>query len=281
MATWAWTMTPEVDLDAYFARIGYDGPRAPTLEVLSALHALHPAAIPFEAVDVLLDRGVDISPAAVDAKLIGAGRGGYCYEHNGLFKRVLTALGFDVEGLAGRVVWMAPPDAPMRPRTHMALRVTIDDDPYLVDVGFGGCVLTQPLRFQLDEEQPTAHEPFRLSLVGEDVGVEIRIGEEWKTAYELSFEVMQDVDYQLANWWTSTHPSSHFRQNLVVARTTAKARYALLNNRLTVRTPDGTMDRHVLDAEGLRRALAEDFGLPLQADWGPVIERAVALGDGV
>lgn len=274
-------MTPEVDLDAYFARIGYDGPRAPTLEVLGALHALHPAAIPFEAVDVLLDRGVDISPAAVDAKLIRAGRGGYCYEHNGLFKRVLTALGFDVEGLAGRVVWMAPPDAPMRPRTHMALRVTIDDDPYLVDVGFGGCVLTQPLRFQLDEEQPTAHEPFRLSLAGEDVAVEIRIGDEWKTAYELSFEVMHDVDYQLANWWTSTHPSSHFRQNLVVARTTPKARYAVLNNRLTVRTRDGAMDRQVLDAEGLRRALVEDFGLPVQTDWGPVIERAVALGDGV
>jgi len=63
-----------VDLDAYFARIGYDGPRAPTIDVLRALHALHPAAIPFEAIDVLLGRGVDLSPQAVDAKLIGARR---------------------------------------------------------------------------------------------------------------------------------------------------------------------------------------------------------------
>jgi N-hydroxyarylamine O-acetyltransferase len=274
-------MTPDVDLDAYFARIGYDGPREPTLEVLTALHALHPAAIPFEAIDLLLDRGVDIAPAAVDAKLIGARRGGYCYEHNGLFKRVLTALGFEVEGLAARVVWMAPADAPPRPRTHMALRVTIDHDPYLADVGFGGCVLGQPLRFQLDEEQPTGHEPYRLSLAGDEVMVEIRLGEDWTPAYLLSLEACQDVDYELPNWWTSTHPSSRFRQNLIAARTTPQARYALLNGRLTIRTADGRMERQVLDAPGLERALREVFLLPVQPDWTPVIERAVALGDGV
>ena len=73
-----------VDLDAYFRRIGYDGPREPTLDVLRAILALHPATIPFEAIDVLLDRGVDVSPAAVDDKLIARRRGGYCYEQNGL-----------------------------------------------------------------------------------------------------------------------------------------------------------------------------------------------------
>lgn len=72
---------PAVDLDAYCAQIGYHGPRTPTLETLYALHEHHPAAIPFEAVDVLLDRGVDIAPAAVDDKLLRAGRGGYCFEH--------------------------------------------------------------------------------------------------------------------------------------------------------------------------------------------------------
>ena len=106
-----------IDLDAYFARIGYDGPRTPTLETLRALHLLHPAAIAFEAIDVLLDRGIDLDPAAVDAKLITAGRGGYCYEQNGLFKRVLTALGFEVEGLIARVQWGAPAETPPRPRT--------------------------------------------------------------------------------------------------------------------------------------------------------------------
>ncbi|MFP5307569.1 MAG: arylamine N-acetyltransferase, partial [Gammaproteobacteria bacterium] len=41
-------VTAPVDLDAYCTRIGYDGPRTPTLATLRALHQLHPAAIVFE-----------------------------------------------------------------------------------------------------------------------------------------------------------------------------------------------------------------------------------------
>jgi N-hydroxyarylamine O-acetyltransferase len=103
---------PAVDLDAYFARIGYDGPREPTLDALRAITFSHPDAIPFENLDVLLGRGISILPADVDAKLIAGGRGGYCYEQNGLLKRVLQALGFEVEGLMARVLWMAPDGAP-------------------------------------------------------------------------------------------------------------------------------------------------------------------------
>ena len=143
----------EIDLDAYLARIGYDGPRTVELSTLRALHALHPAAIPFEAIDVLLDRGVDLAPQAVDAKLIHGRRGGYCFEQNSLFARVLTALGFQVEGLAARVRWNMAPDAPAQPRTHMVNRVEIDGVSWLADVGFGGCVLPAPLRMDTTDAQ--------------------------------------------------------------------------------------------------------------------------------
>jgi N-hydroxyarylamine O-acetyltransferase len=76
--------------------------------VLRAIHQKHPDAIVFENIDVLLGKAISLDPADVDAKLIAAGRGGYCYEQNGLFKRVLTALGFEVTGLMARVLWMAP-----------------------------------------------------------------------------------------------------------------------------------------------------------------------------
>ena len=122
-----------IDLAAYFDRIGYDGPSEASAQVLRDLHALHIASIVFEDIDVQLDRGIDIAPAAVDAKLIAARRGGYCYEQNGLFKRVLEALGFEVEGLLGRVKWMLPAE-PARGRTHMALRVIIDGQAWLTDV---------------------------------------------------------------------------------------------------------------------------------------------------
>ncbi len=265
-----------VDLDAYCARIGYKGPLTPTLETLRALVERHPAAIVFEAIDVLLDRGIDLSPAAVDAKLIGSRRGGYCYEQNSLFLRVLRAIGFEVQGLVGRVRWQAPPGAAPRPRTHMALRVRVDGAPWLADVGFGGCVPTAPLRMDRAEPQATRHEAFRVLPFGDALLVQASLEGRWISLYELSPEPQQDVDYELPNWFTSTHPRSHFRHRLIVSRVTPDARSTLLDGRLTVRTVEGQVDRRVLDATRIEQALVETFGLPVAPDWRPAIARAAA-----
>jgi N-hydroxyarylamine O-acetyltransferase len=262
-----------VDLDAYCARIGYRGPRTPTLDILRALNALHPAAIVFEAIDVLLGRGVDLAPAAVDAKLIAAGRGGYCYEHNLLFERVLTALGFAVERLVGRVRWLLPPGAPPRPRTHMALRVTVDGVPWLADVGFGGCVPTAPLRMDLTAAQPTTQEDFRIFPFGDALLVQARLGTRWTSLYELSREPQLAVDLELPNWYSATHPDSRFRRQLLVARTTPEARYTLLEAQLTVRHPAGQVERRTLDPDQLEHSLRTTFDLPVEPAWRPVIER--------
>ena len=111
-------MSEAFDLDAYLARIGYAGPRTPTLATLRAIHALQPAAIPFESLDPFLRRPVPLDLASLQAKLVGQRRGGYCFELNGLFAAALKALGFSVTPLSGRVRWMAPPDRPESARTH-------------------------------------------------------------------------------------------------------------------------------------------------------------------
>jgi N-hydroxyarylamine O-acetyltransferase len=262
-----------VDLAAYCARIGHSGRLDPTIETLRALHALHPAAIAFENIDVLLGRGVDLAPQAVDAKLIARRRGGYCYEHNGLFKRVLETIGFEVEGLAARVLWNVPADAPLRPRTHMALRVVIDGEDWLADVGFGGCVASAPLRLATGAPQRTPHGDFRIIKAGSEMLVEAQL-DGWAALYLMSSEPMLEVDYELGNWFVSAHPSSHFRNQLIVARVDANARYMLAGNRLTVRASGGSIARHALDADQLERALAETFGLPVEPEWRPIIERA-------
>src|SRR5699024_168804 len=270
--------TAAVDLDAYCARICYDGPRTPTLDTLRALLELHPAVIPFEAIDVLLDYGVDLTPAAVDHKLITARRGGYCYEHNGLLKRVLTTIGFQVEGLAARVRWMKPAAAPPGPRSHMALRVTIDGRPWLADAGFGTIVPTAPLRMDMPQPQPTRQEAFRLTAVADELLLEARLGDQWAPIYQLSQQPQLDVDYVMPNWYTSTHPSSHFRHNLMLALTTPQARYTLLHNRLTIRRDDGQSERHDLSAAEIEHHLSTTFGLTVAPEWRPLIERAVAQG---
>ena len=259
--------TDELDLDRYFARIGYSGAARPDLATLRALAELHPAAIPFEAVDVLLGRPVDLSLHAVQAKLIAGGRGGYCFEQNGLLKRVLGALGFHVEGLIGRVLWMRPQDAPPMPLTHMALRVTIDGERWLADVGFGSCVAGAPLRFDaVASEQPTRHETFRLVPRGDWTVLEAQLPDGWSPLYMLSPEPALDIDYVAANWYTATHPGSPFRRELRVARTAPEHRMTLMNNRLTVRRPGGEMERRFLSENELADALVSTFGLRLDSE---------------
>src|SRR6476469_871263 len=193
------------DIDAYCARIGYDGPLTPTLATLKALQALHPATIVFENMDVLLGKTVDLAPAALADKLLARGRGGYCFEQNTLFRHVLAGIGFAVESLMARV-WWAVPEGTAYARTHMALRVTIDGVRWLCDVGFGGCVPTAPLRFDTQEAQATAHEDFRIVPSGDGLMLEARRGGAWLQLYELQERPQLDEDLEMMNWYTATFP---------------------------------------------------------------------------
>jgi N-hydroxyarylamine O-acetyltransferase len=274
---------PAVDLDAYFARIGYDGPREPTLAVLRAVTQKHPDAIPFENIDVLLGRGISLDPADIDAKLITAGRGGYCFEQNSLLKRVLIALGFEVQSLMARVWWMKLPDAPTRARSHMVLSVLIDGEAWLADNGFGGCVLTAPLRLMSDEVQSTPNGAFRIEAVAPEMGGErlvlADLSGTWAPLYQVALGPWLDVDYEPANYFTYTHPSSHFTWSMTVGRTTPTARYALKNNRLTHRDQAGALiEQRDLTVDELETTLRDLIGLPVEADWRPVLEKVVAWG---
>ncbi|WP_438007171.1 arylamine N-acetyltransferase [Sorangium sp. So ce321] len=250
-------------VDAYLARIGYDGPRAPTLDALRAIHALHPRAIAFENLDSWSGRRVDLSPAAIERKLVHGRRGGYCYEQNGLLARALRALGFEVRGLAARVRWGVP-EGETRPRSHMLLRVDLAEGPYLADVGFGVIAPVAPLRLVHDVEQETTLETFRLR--GEDGGqvLEVKSGEGWRALYWFDMTEQRAADYDLFNWWVSTHPESLFVRSLVVARPTAAGRITLLDRELTHRRRDGHVEQRTLaSADALRDVLEGEFGLDL------------------
>src|SRR5215469_15975587 len=124
----------KLDLDAYLGRTGYTGPAEPSHASLVALHRAHLAAIPFENLDIMLGRPVLVDLESIQDKLVHAGRGGYCYEHGQLFGAALERLGFSVERLLARV---GPDGQPMRPRTHLTLRVRAGSGLWLSDVGFG------------------------------------------------------------------------------------------------------------------------------------------------
>lgn len=259
---------PAFDLDAYLARIGYSGPREPTLAVLQALHALHPDAIPYENLTPLMGDPVPLALDALQAKMIGGGRGGYCYEQNGLLRAALDALGFTVTPLAARVRWNMPPEAPLRPRTHMLLLVDLPEGPHIADVGFGGLAITTPLRLEPHAAQQTPHERFRLTPVGPDVfELMVELGpDDWRVMYRFDLSPQMDVDYEPMNWFSACHPSSLFIANLMAARATPRARITLSNTRLTIRAKgEAPVERMLGSMDELREALTGQFGLALPA----------------
>lgn len=271
-------MMATIDLDGYLRRIGYEGPREPTLEVLRALHGRHTESIPFENPNPFVGWPVLLDIPSVERKLVREGRGGYCFEQNALFRRALEALGFAATGLAARVLWNEPEGA-ITARSHMLLRVEVGGEPYIADVGFGGQTLTGPLRLEPDIEQATPHEPYRLARAGDEFVMQAKVRDAWRPLYRFDLREQLQPDYEVSNWYLSHHPESIFVTGLIAARQAPGVRYALRNNELAVHRMGGGTERHVLgDADELRGVLEGTFrlALPDAPEVGAALARACA-----
>lgn len=263
---------PSPDLDAYFARIGYQGGREPCWTTLAGIHARHAQTIPFENLDILLGRRIALDLPSIERKLVHDRRGGYCFEQNALLGAVLRALGFTVTALIGRVRWQIPADV-ATPPVHQILRVeTPDAGSCLADVGFGSMSLFLPLRLEFDREQPGCLEPRRLVRLAPEqapapggtdlIAHQARLGDTWSDVYVFRLHPTPAIDFEVSNWYTCAHPQSLFLHTLRSSLTLPDRRHTLFNREFTIRHADGRVEkRTVATAPELLAVLAEYFGL--------------------
>lgn len=253
---------PALDLDAYFARISYTGPRTVSLATLDGIHRRHAETIPFENLDIQLGRRIAVDLPSVERKLVRDRRGGYCFEQNTLLAAALRVLGFEVTVMLGRVRWMVPDDVPT-PLVHAFLRVeTPDAGPHLADVGFGSMTLYRPMRWETDTPQPCGLEPRRLARRGDLLVHQALIGEKWGDVYSFSPSAALGIDLEVSNWFTCAHPDSAFLKNLRASRTLADRRFTLVNSEFKIRHADGRVEsRAIASADELLAIFAEFFGL--------------------
>lgn len=247
-----------LDVNAYLARVAYDGALAPTVETLRRLHRAHAAAIPFENLNILLGRGVSLEMDNMQEKLLRHDRGGYCYEHNLLFAALLERLGYRVKRLAARV----QPGKP-GPRTHMLLIVEADEEEWLADVGFGAALL-EPIPFG---HGSISHQG------GWTYGLERREGgawllrssepDGWSDLYAFTREPQRPIDYAVYNHYTATHPDSPFTGQVVAIRTTPEIRHTLRGWELIATGPDGDAESRELAGDELADVLHTTFGITL------------------
>ena len=242
--------TADFDLTGYFGRIAYTGPTEPTLDVLTALVAAHNRSIPFENLDPVMGVPVaDLGPDTLFGKLVGRRRGGYCYEQNGLMAYVLSQLGFKVDLLGGRVVWMNT-SGTLPAMTHLTLAVTVPgvDGRYLVDVGFGGQTLSSPIRLREHDD---------------GYMLESEIRGTWEPLYMFTTRPQPLIDRVVGSWYVSTYPESGFVTGLSAALVTDDARWNLRGRNLAIHSGGETERVRFDTAAQVLEALTGRFGIDL------------------
>ncbi|GGL69203.1 N-hydroxyarylamine O-acetyltransferase [Streptomyces fumigatiscleroticus] len=250
-------------VDAYLRRLGARRPVSPTADALRELHLRHLRAVPFENLSIHLGEEIVLEEERLLDKVVGARRGGFCYELNGAFGALLTALGYEVALLAARVYGEAGRLG--IPYDHLALRVrTADGGDWLADVGFGAHS-HYPLALGERGEQEDPGGRFRVVEAGPDgagqrggtgsgrtaePGPDLDVVRDGSPVYRLETRPRVLGDFVTGAWWHSTSPVSHFMRSLVCTRVTEDGgRITLSGRRLTVTAADGTKKERELGTD--------------------------------
>jgi N-hydroxyarylamine O-acetyltransferase len=244
-------------IDEYLSRVRLNERPAPTLAGLQSLHRAHLTEISYENLDVQLGRPLSTDPEAAYDKIVNRGRGGWCYEMNGVFGWALGELGFDVTRATGAVVRALKGE--MAEGNHLVLKVVLHEGTYLADVGFG------------DGPRDPIHVvagPFHSH--GFDFGLE-RINDDWWRLANHAKGSAPSFDFNLARADESlfaqkcvmlqTSPQSPFVQNLIAQRHTDYG-VAILRGRVLRKVRPGLVEDSIIDsAKELSATLQTVFGL--------------------
>jgi N-hydroxyarylamine O-acetyltransferase len=263
-------MTSVLDMDAYFARIGWSGGTSPTFATLAGIVHAHTGAIPFENLDVLLGRAPRLDLEGLQDKLIRRRRGGYCFEHATLLGAVLTELGFGPMTHAARVVLVQPKEK--SPRAHMFLTVVMNGETFLIDPGFASYSAREPLPLRIGDLN--SNHTHVLTQEGNLWTLHVRRDGALVPGWVTTMEQDHPIDFAMANHWIATCPASPFTQVVMMSAVTPAGRVNVMNRDVTM---PGGETRQLADRKDLRALLSAHFGfdlpeaetvkVPAVADW--------------
>ncbi|MDO8322534.1 MAG: arylamine N-acetyltransferase [Phenylobacterium sp.] len=245
-----------MDLDAYLARIGYAGAPRADLETLTAIHRAHLLAIPYENLDVQLQRPGDVSVQHAFDKLVTQRRGGWCYEMNGLLGWALAEIGFKVTRMAGAVGRTERGE--ISHGNHLVLRVDLDR-PYIADVGFGDGVL-EPVALAVGP-MTVADYDFRLEKLDADWWRFHNHALGGAPYFDFTEAAASDTTLNITCQWLRTSPDSIFTQFPIVQRHTPDGLVILLGRTLRRVRPGERTQALIESADAFVDILAREFGL--------------------
>ena len=250
-----------MDVQRYLDRIFYTGPTEPTLNVLTKLQLAHLLNVPFENLDI--QQHIKIDLAKVFNKIVGNYRGGFCYELNGLFYRLLKKTGFNVSMLSSRV-YNARTKTYSPEYDHMALVVEIEDEHYLTDVGFGEFAFT-PLKIEAGNIINDPRGVFKI----ESSGAHFKVLKEHPNGDDIPEYMFTLIKREIKEFYPmcqfhQTSPESHFTQRLICSLPTFNGRITLTGNVLKL-TCNGSVIERTLHTERAIQQVLKDYFFSIQS----------------
>lgn len=247
-------------LDQYLARIGLNNRPEPNASGLAQLQSAQLATIAFENINPLLGVLPNLDTEALVGKILGGGRGGYCFELNGLLGLALDELGFDYQPIMARVRMGRSEGGP---RHHLAYIVETEGESWLVDAGFGGPSHFRPLPLNGEQSFRQGHDQFRIRdefHSGESV-LERRQDDDWFALYSFDRAAVRRCDLDAANVLCATWDQSLLAQNLLLCRNTEFGRIQLFNSQFSEFRAGRQIATPVATADQLTVLVREAFGI--------------------
>lgn len=237
----------KVKVEKYLARIGMSLPEdfAPDSAFLRELQFAHCTHVPYENLDIIRGIPLSLDEADLYKKVVEQGKGGFCFELNGLFAWLLRQLGYKVTEYAARYL-RGESELPMR--RHRVLKVEATDGVWCCDVGIGEVCPRYPLRLVEGVEQPQFDECYRFEK-DEFLGwvlMDLHKGE-WRRFYSFTEEPQLPQDYDALCLYCEKSPKSPFIHSEMFSLKTPAGRITL----------DGNVYKEFADGEVLVKELSD------------------------
>lgn len=245
-------------LERYFRRIGYSGAAGADIASITEIMRCQLFSVPFENLDVQVGKIVSLVPEDIFEKIVERGRGGYCYEVNGLFAMALQSLGIPYRFVAARPMFYPV----KRPKTHMAIVLEADGAQWLCDLGFGSYGIRAPMNLsRTNTEIRQDFDTFALHESGEhEYLLKALVEGEWMNQFAFDLSPQDWIDFMPANYLNSTHPDTVFVQKLLLVLHHPQGRNILLGDMLkTLR--QGQIEKQSITPDMRPAVLARYFGL--------------------
>jgi N-hydroxyarylamine O-acetyltransferase len=252
-------LTNKLDIDEYLERIHHTGSLEQSRNTLIQLQYAHMLAVPFENLSIAIGQPIVLTEEALFEKIVRQKRGGFCYELNFLFARLLEILGYRVTLLSAEVAHADGTFGP--PFDHLTLKVD-GEQAWLVDVGFGDS-FRQPLNLESPEAQQQPIGTYRLIQRESHHILEELRGHAWIPQYRFTLEPHVITDFQSMCQFHQTSPASHFTRNRICSIATPAGRISLSGRKLIITDGDEREERLLATEETYSAALWEFFGIRL------------------